>query len=178
MYTWPERKPLRLKQYDYSQDGYYFITICTKNREHYFWEIVDGEMMLNDYGKIVQKCFWDINNHYQNVELDIYVIMPNHLHCIIILKNNTVGNEYFRSESNNRNENIHFLQANISNIIKWFKIWITKEIRNNYKDFTFAWQKSFFDVIIKNDEQLEKSREYILNNPLQWEFDTNNSAKK
>lgn len=71
------------------------------------------------------------------------------------------------------NENIHS-PPNLSNIIKWFKIWCTKEIRNNYNDFNFWWQKSFFDVIIKNDEQLQKTQQYIIDNPLKWEIDKNN----
>jgi transposase-like protein len=107
--------------------------------------------------------------------------MPNHIHWIIIIED-TVGNEYFRSDiwsEKKRNEYFHSLQwlkskPNLSNIIKWFKIWCTKEIRNKYEDFNFWWQKSFFDKIIRNDEQLWKTREYILNNPLKWELDVNN----
>lgn len=87
--------------------------------------------------------------------MDEFIIMPNHIHGIII-----VGNEYFRSD--------------ISNIVKGFKIWVSKEIRQNYGDFEFSWQKSFFDVIIRNDEQLQKTREYIVNNPAKWDEDVNN----
>lgn len=89
-----------------------------------------------------------------------------------------VGNEYFRSDNwnynnnENRNENIHSL-PNISNIIKGFKIWCTKEIRNKHNNFQFTWQKSFYDVIIKNDEQLQKTRQYILDNPIKWKDDVN-----
>ena len=192
-YNWPQRKPLRLKNYNYSQNWFYFVTICTKWRQNYFGEIINWEMILNNYGKIAKK-FWDeIIYHYQNVEIDEFVIMPNHIHWIIII----VGNEYFRSDDlnenhtneyfrsdnlnenqtneNNGNENIRSLRkTNLSNVIKWFKIWCTKEIREKFEDFEFAWQKSFFDKIIKNDEQLNKTREYIINNPLKWEFDKNN----
>ncbi len=169
MYNWPERKYLRLKEYDYSQNWFYFVTICTKNRENIFGEIIDGKMVLNEYGKIVEKCFLEITQHYQNVQLDEFVIMPNHFHWIIII----VGDDYYRSDMNNGNENIHSL-PNLSNIIKWFKIWCTKQINSIQNDFIFFWQKSFFDVIIKNDEQLNKTRQYILDNPLKREFDKNN----
>ncbi len=180
MYNWPQRKNQRLKNFDYSQNGFYFVTICTKNRENYFGEIVDGKMILNEYGKIAEQNWKNILNHYQNVDIDEFVVMPNHIHGIIL----SVGNEYFRSYDENRsdnwnenqingNENIHSL-PNLSNIIKWFKIWCTKEIRNIYNDFTFTWQKSFFDVIIRNDEQLEKIRQYIIDNPIKWEWDANN----
>lgn len=197
MYNWPERKKLRFENYNYSDNWFYFITICTKNRENYFREIIDWKMILNEYGEIVKKCWQEIIKHYQNIEIDEFIIMPNHFHGIIIL----VGNEYFRSDNwninfllnewkndeyfwivnqnvvnynnnENRNENIHSL-PNISNIIKWFKIWCTKEIRNNHNDFQFAWQKSFYDVIIKNDEQLQKTRQYILDNPIKWKDDIN-----
>lgn len=112
-------------------------------------------MVLNKYGEIVQKCWEKILEHYQNIDLDEMIVMPNHIHGVII-----VGNEYFRSD--------------ISNVIKWFKIWVTKEIRQKFWDYEFAWQKSFYDVIIRSKEQLIKTREYIVNNPMKWEEDVNN----
>ncbi|MDD2516190.1 MAG: hypothetical protein PHF26_03160 [Candidatus Gracilibacteria bacterium] len=219
MYNGPHRKNLRLKNFDYSQNGYYFITICTQNRENHFGKIIDGEMVLNEFGKIALKCWNEIIKHYGNVGIDEFIIMPNHIHGIIILNfihnENIVGNEYFRSKNdkdnvgneyfrsqndedkenvyfsenrnenirsknakdNVRNENIRSLRrqnANLSNVIKGFKIGVTKEIRNEFDNLTFSWQKSFHDTIIKNEEQLNKMREYIINNPLQWEFDKNN----
>jgi len=175
MYNWPQRKPQRLKNYDYSQNGFYFVTICTKDREKYFGEIIDGKMILNNFWKIAEQNWKNILIHYQNIEIDEFVIMPSHIHWIIIL---TVGNEYFRSDNWNENQikgNEYFHPLpNLSNIIKWFKIWCTKEIRNIYNDFTFSWQKSFFDVIIRNDAQLEKTRQYIVDNPIKWELDKNN----
>ncbi|MDD5213686.1 MAG: hypothetical protein PHG82_04650 [Candidatus Gracilibacteria bacterium] len=209
MYFGPERKKLRFSNYDYSRNGFYFITICTKNRENYFGEIIDEKMILNEYGLIVEKSWQEITKHYQNVIIDEFMIMPNHFHGIIIIDNTMifgneipVGNEYFRScignqnqnnntyknngkqnngdennvNQNNRNENIRSL-PNLSNIIKGFKIGCTKEIRNQYNDFQFSWQKSFYDILIKNDDQLEKTRQYILDNPLKWEDDVNNIFK-
>ena len=78
------------------------MTICTKNRENYFGEIVDGKMILNEYGKIAEQNWKNILNHYQNVDIDEFVVMPNHIHGIIIL---SVGNEYFRSYDENRSDN-------------------------------------------------------------------------
>jgi putative transposase len=179
MYNGPERKALRLRDYDYSQDGCYFVTICTKHRENYFWEIVDGAMILNDYGRIAENCWREVSIHYQNVEIDEFTIMPNHIHGIIKIP--VVGNEYFRSDQTHGNEthgneDIRPLRdkSNISNVIKWFKIWCTKEIRWKYEDYDFSWQKSFYDVIIRNDDQLNKTRQYIIDNPLKWELDKNN----
>ena len=156
MFYWEWRKKLRLQGFDYGNQWHYFVTICTKGRIDYFWEIYEGKVILNDFWIIVQNCWEDILVHYQGTYLDEFIIMPNHIHGIII-----VGNEYFRSD--------------LSNIVKGFKIWVTKEIRKNFWDYEFAWQKSFFDVIIRNDEQLQKTREYIVNNPSKWDEDVNNS---
>ena len=77
------RKPNRLKGYDYSQAGAYFITICTQNREYLFGEINNGLMSVNEYGGIVWECWYDLPHHYAHVQLDIFVVMPNHVHGII-----------------------------------------------------------------------------------------------
>jgi putative transposase len=86
-------KSIRLKEYDYSQPGAYFVTVCTHNRASLFGKIIDGEMVLNDMGKIVGKCILDIPVHFSDVEIDKFVIMPNHVHLIIIIypDRNSVG---------------------------------------------------------------------------------------
>jgi REP element-mobilizing transposase RayT len=89
------RRSIRLKGYDYAQSGMYFVTICVQNRECLFGKITNGEMTLNDAGKMVMQCWIDIPQHYQNVVLHEFVIMPNHIHGIIEIANN-VGVEYFR----------------------------------------------------------------------------------
>lgn len=83
-----QRKSIRLKQHNYSHAGAYFITICTHNREHLFGEIMDGKMMINQYGKIVIDCWHDLSNHYKNVSLDDFVVMPDHIHGIFIISPN------------------------------------------------------------------------------------------
>jgi putative transposase len=77
----------RAKWWDYKNEGDYFITICTKNREHLFGYVKDGEMILNEYGKIVSNCWYDLPNHYNNIILDEFQIMPNHIHCIVGVDN-------------------------------------------------------------------------------------------
>ena len=154
-FTYETRKKLRLKWFDYGSKWYYFVTICTKGRIHYFWDVEEWNIILNDYWKAAEQCWGNIIEHYEWIELDEFIIMPNHIHGIII-----VGNEYFRSD--------------ISNVIKWFKIGVTKEIHQNHHDYEFAWQKSFHDVIIRDQVGLDKSREYIRMNPMKWEEDENN----
>jgi REP element-mobilizing transposase RayT len=89
--TRKERKRLRLKEYDYSRPGVYFVTICAKDRANRFGEIVDGEMRENNLAAVVHSCWDDLPNHYPNVELDEFVIMPNHVHGFIIPLDDTVG---------------------------------------------------------------------------------------
>jgi putative transposase len=79
------RRSIRLKEYDYSQPGGYFVTVCTQGHEHLFGEILDGEIKLNRYGEIVKECWHDLPNHYPCVKLDEFVVMPNHVHGIIII---------------------------------------------------------------------------------------------
>ncbi len=192
MYDWPQRKKLRLKDYDYSSDWYYFITICTKNREEFFGEIIDRKMFLNDYGKIVKNEIFKTPELRQEIKIDDFVIMPNHLHLIIIIQNKNVGCDcitpkdiapkditpkdiaqwkYIRPWENNGT-----MQSfpTLSRVIRWLKSTITKQIRYEMWDFNFGWQKSFFDVIIKNQDQLDKTRQYIIDNPCKWAEDKNN----
>jgi len=90
-----KRKPNRLRDYDYSQDGYYFVTICTKDRKEFFGRVKEEKMNLNNYGEIVNQCWYELPKHYLNCSLDSVVIMPNHFHGIIVINNkNIVGNGF------------------------------------------------------------------------------------
>lgn len=164
------RKPNRLKGYDYSQDGYYFITTCIRDRLEYFGEIKDGEMLLNEYGKIVQQCWCDLINHYWNCELDEFVVMPNHLHGIVIINNHNFVGIDFKSVPTGMKQK----QYSLSNIIQGFKIFSSRKINEQNPKILSRWQRSFYDHIIRNEESLYKIREYIRNNPLRWDLDRNN----
>jgi len=87
MYLGRNRRPNRLRDYDYSQNGYYFVTICTKNKQEFFGQVENGEMILNDDGEIVKKCWADIADRFPDVELDEFIVMPNHIHGILIIEN-------------------------------------------------------------------------------------------
>ncbi len=168
MYKWPERKSLRMKNFDYNENGYYFVTICTKNRENKFGEIVWTEMVLNEYGEIVENIFLELSEHYVNCKLDKYVVMPNHFHWIIIIDNTYfVGNGF---KPFPKDIKLHWL----SEIVRWFKTFSSRKINNIQNDFIFSWQKSFYDRIIRNEKELLKIREYIEENPLKWHLDKNN----
>lgn len=163
------RKLNRLENYDYSQNGMYFITICTKNREYFFGEIKNGEIILNDTGKIIKKCWLDLPNHYKNCILDEWAIMPNHFHGIIEIRHDIVetGFKPVPTELINKTHSL-------SEFIRGFKTFSSRRINElNGKNY-FQWQRSFYDHIIRNDESLNKIREYIQINPKMWEQDRNN----
>ena len=164
------RQSIRLKNYDYASDGYYFVTICTKNKSECFGEIIDGKMVLNEIGKIANQCWLEIPKYFPDAILDEHIIMPNHIHGVIAIEkqNPIVGNENFRSLRGWYGAK----SRSLSSIIRGFKIGVTKwRHQNNYD---FEWQKSFYDRIIRNEKSLDKIREYIRNNPPQWELDRNN----
>ena len=165
------RESMRLKNYNYSQDGYYFTTICTKNKIECFGEIIDGKMVLNECGKIVEKCWLEIPKHFPDVLLDEYIVMSNHIHGIVAIENQdpvVVGNENFRSLLGWYGAK----SRSLSSIIRGFKIGVTKWCHQN--NYDSIWQKSFYDHIIRNEKSLDEIRKYIVENPLKWELDRNN----
>jgi REP element-mobilizing transposase RayT len=157
----------RLKEWDYSENGYYFVTICTKGKKCLFGKVNDGKMYLSEIGKMVAKEWKKTEKIRKNVKLDQWIIMPNHLHGIIIIRNNNV--EAFWNNSNICTKNV----ANLSSIIRGFKSAVTKSVYNlGYSNF--SWQSRFYDHIIRNEKYLLKIREYIINNTIKWELDEYN----
>ncbi|MFH0780203.1 MAG: transposase [Parcubacteria group bacterium] len=172
------RKRNRLKYFDYSQSGWYFITICVKDRKECFGEIKNGIMILNEYGKIAEKCWLDIIKHFPNVVLDVFIIMPNHIHGILIIRengngNNVVGNKDFCSLPKNEIPWQTKLSKSLPSIVRGFKIGVTKYFREK-QNHDFQWQKSYYDNIIRDEKALNNIRHYIKNNPAKWFRDRNN----
>ena len=170
------RRSIRLKGYDYTKAGAYFITICTWQREHLFGDIVNGEMQLSRYGETV-RFNWDIlPKRYRNVELDAFIIMPNHIHGIIVLKDNALDGAGLESLSVKKDKfsvkpaptksKLHGL----SEIVRGFKTFSARRI-NQIRRMTgvSVWQRGYYEHIIRNEESLMAIREYIINNPLGWE---------
>lgn len=155
----PKRKPTRLKNYDYSQNGYYFITICTQNRKNIFCNIV-GEgsplLKLTPQGKIAEKTIFLINEKYPHINPEKFVIMPNHLHIIFEINNKGRGNP----------------SPTIANVVGWLKYNITKQINLiNGKTGTKIFQRSFHDHIIRDEYDYFKIWNYIDTNPQKWTED-------
>ena len=161
----------RLEVWDYSIPWWYFITTNTKNQKHWFGDIIEEKMVLNKLGRYVKESWFDIPNHYPLVELDSFVIMPNHIHGIIIIseksivrKDVVIVDEGHAPHLQSGDElNYHTL----SNIVGSFKSEVTKLAhKNRYKGF--GWQRSFYDRIIRNEKELYNIQKYIQQNPLKW----------
>ena len=156
----PKRKPTRLSQYDYSQNGYYFVTICTKDKQKIFGNIVGqglapAETKLSRYGEIAKAEIINLEKRYKNIKIDKYVLMPNHIHAIIVIENKTAGASPCPT---------------LSDIVCAFKSITTRkchEIDSEKK----IWQMSFHDHIIRGENDYFKIWNYIDTNPLKWKDD-------
>ena len=169
------RRTIRLQNHDYSSTGTYFITICTYKKELLLGEIINGKMKRNRYSRIVEECWEKIPIHFSNVDIDEFIIMPNHIHGIIVLTG--CRGTACRAPTNVTN-NRRFSKPDkdsLSTIVRSFKSAVTKNInliRNSPGDF--FWQRNFYDHIIRNEKELLKIRKYIYNNPRSWELDDEN----
>lgn len=182
----PNRKLNRLSSYDYSQPGAYFITICVKNRERVFGEIKNGKMILNEMGEITKKCWMEIPLHFPHILLDEYIIMPDHIHGILMIndefniKNDINNNPNHDADSNDIPWQSKFSRS-ISSAIRGFKIGAIVRNKNfcsvHENGFAnFQWHKSFYDRIIRNEDELNRIRQYIQNNPIKWISNQENQA--
>jgi putative transposase len=161
------RRSIRLQGYDYSQAGAYFVTLCTQNRECLFGEIVDGEMRMNDAGNIARQCWDNIPIHFPHVDLDEFVVMPNHIHGIVVITDNVGGKNFSPLPQTTRPCGT---SKTIGSIVRGFKIGVTKWMRNNTPIYD-VWQRNYWEHIVRNEPELNRIREYIHNNPTQWELD-------
>jgi len=160
------RRSIRLKRYDYSSAGYYFVTMCSKNKQDIFSDIVVGvdvsvypgfavdeyEIKLTEIGEIVEHYLLEINNYYSNVHLDQYCIMPNHVHAIIVINDEAKEGGQGRPP--------------LPKIIQGIK---SMAARNCYKfGFRTIWQRNYYEHIIRNERSYEKVSRYIQANPAKW----------
>ena len=165
------RRSIRLKEYDYSQAGAYFVTMCTKGRECLFGEIGDGAMRLNDAGQMVDKWWVELTNKFPCVGKDEYVVMPNHLHGIVMI----VG-----ADLRVRSTKGAHTGAPLPKIVQWFKTMVTNGYIRGVKQYDWApfpgklWQRGYHEHIIRDEKSLNNIRRYIQTNPLMWAHDAEN----
>ena len=175
------RKSIRLKEYDYSQPGGYYVTLCTSEKECVFGEVVEDEVRLSPIGAIAKRCWDEIPKHFPMVELDEYIVMPNHIHGIIILNdlgrdvqlirmNNNVGVEYIQPLPTTFQ---YVISKSLGSIVRSYTAADTRECRKRNK-YDFSWQRNYYDHIIRDDKDLDNVRNYIIDNPLKWAADEEN----
>ena len=164
----PNRKTTRLQTWNYGWPGVYFITICTKNRIHYFGEIENGKMILSPVGVIADILWYEIKNHAKNVELGAFVVMPNHVHGIITITANPargpgVGTGHALSALSGTGKNT------ISSMVGGYKSAVSKHAHR--LGYEMEWQARFWDNIIHNENELHDVTSYIENNVQNWKDD-------
>jgi REP element-mobilizing transposase RayT len=178
------RRSIRLKGYDYSQPGAYFVTICVEHRECLFGEIVNAEMHCNTFGDIVWKWWNELPNYYAPVVLDAFVVMPNHIHGIVVISDVGAGSSRPMSTPTNesgRDDPATTIDApkkrTLGQLMGYFKFEITKEI-NALCDTGYAkvLQRDYYEHIIRNEREWDAIATYIYNNPANWDADLDNPA--
>lgn len=188
------RRSIRLKEYDYSQEGGYYVTICAHNKECIFGAIVGGKMMLNNFGNIAREEWLKTPAIRPTVILSEFVVMPNHSHGIILLtdidRRGTKGRDVVGAYSNTPQKHLDYRVrkkgANINSplrspsqtigaIVRGFKSAATKRINQLRNTPRFpVWQRSYWEHVIRDGDDLMRINEYIVNNVLQWQYDEEN----
>lgn len=183
------RRSIRLKGYDYSSEGLYFITLCVNDKKSLFGEIKNGEMILNQYGEIAREEWIRTTELRKNITLGDFIFMPNHMHCIISIDyqirktNNTIGD--FKSPSNTIGAIIRGYKGASTKIINFLLREKIKK-KNSTGESQFAptlkspsqgsiWQRNYYDIIIKTDQAYQNISSYIINNPKNWNKDKFNN---
>ncbi len=168
------RRSLRLSGYDYSQNGVYFVTICTHRKASLFGSVRGGVMTLNTVGRIVDEEWRKTASLRSNVQLDAFAVMPNHLHGIIVIHGeDELRNQLSASAESGTEQNGKFLQAgSLGAIIGRFKGSVTKRVHGfaNCRHQTI-WQRNYYDHIVRTEKSLQAIREYVAMNPAYWEQD-------
>ena len=185
------RRSIRLPDYDYSQPGFYFITLCTQNRLHLFGEISDDIMLLNDAGKMVHRIWNEIPIHYKPFAIHDFVVMPNHIHGILEITTNTTPSNGSNTKKGQpqgvapttRKTNLRRPRVEqLSDIVGRYKSLTTKRYidgvhHQGWRPFnTRIWQRNYWEHIIRDENEHQKIAQYIIENPAKWAWDTLNGG--
>ncbi|HUV05125.1 MAG TPA: transposase [Armatimonadota bacterium] len=169
------RRSIRLKDYDYSQAGAYFVTICTRGQECVFGEIEDGMIRLNSLGLIVRACWDDLPRHYVHVELDAFVIMPNHIHGIVLFQDPPSVGAGLRPAPTPASTDGR--RHGLPEFVRAFKSFASRRINElRSTPGVRVWQRNYYEHIIRSRKSLDAIRRYVEDNPIQWPFDSEHPA--
>lgn len=176
------RRSIRLRGYDYAQAGAYFVTIVMRDRACLFGKVVNGEMQPNQFGRIVRSTWGELPDHYEGVECDAFMVMPNHVHGIIVLAD---GDGVGESDVGAGLKPAQRMAAGpnsvraglkpaptLSEIIRGFKTFSARRV-NELRETPGVpvWQRNYYEHVVRGENELSRIREYIANNPAQWEMD-------
>jgi putative transposase len=177
------RHSLRLPGYDYAQPGAYFLTLCAWQRACVFGDIVDGQMQLNDWGRVAADCWTSIPAHFEHAALDEWVVMPNHLHGILVITGGatqSVGATHWVAPTMRPTTSVTPpgpRPGSIGAILAQYKSVVTKRINGLRATAALpVWQRNYYDHIVRNDPELNAIRQYIRHNPAKWALDRDNAA--
>jgi len=175
------RRSIRLKDYDYSQMGAYFVTICTFRGKEIFGEVEDSAMILNRQGAIASAMWQTLPRRFSGLELDHFVVMPNHIHGILVRTERLKPATKEPTAQNQPSDQLNKLQMyrkspyrsqTLCEIVRTFKGVTSYYVRRSDGNMTgFGWHRNFFEHIIRNGKELDALRAYILNNPTRWQKD-------
>lgn len=185
------RRSIRLCGYDYSQAGFYFVTICTQGRHHLFGDIVDGTVQFTDAGEMVRTVWEGIPSHYPGVEIDQFVVMPNHFHGIAVIVGagpraclNGDGQPEQKGQPHpiGQPRGVAPTGYSLPDVVHRFKTMTTKKYVDGVKSHGWQrfdgklWQRNYWEHIVRNEQELFRIRQYIETNPVQWENDKLNGG--
>ncbi|MFH1392688.1 MAG: transposase [bacterium] len=162
------RQSIRLPDYDYSDFGYYFVTICAQNMAYDFGIIIDNKIKLTKIGEIAGQYWLKIPEHFKKIKLDKFVVMPNHLHGIVVIE---CRGAPWRAPTKTKFGPLK--PKSLSLIMNHFKGSVKRWSNKNSFEY-FQWQRNYYERIIRNSQELNRTRLYIQNNPINWELDRNN----
>jgi putative transposase len=177
-----DRHSPRLKGFDYSKPGEYFVTMCTRNRLCTLGQIVGGTMRVSELGRIAGDCWKSIPDHFGNARVDVYRIMPNHVHGITTILRAPVGAEYIQARRERRphprrHEFQHIIPNSLGSIVRSFKAAVTRAFRRGTEwEGETVWQRNYHDHIIRNPTEYFFIKRYIRRNPILWFLDSDNPA--
>jgi len=166
----------RLPDYDYAQSGAYFVTICTQGRMCLFGEVVDGKMQLNEFGLMVQEEWLRTESIRAEVELDVFVVMPNHFHGVVVITTPAphIGGTS-ESVGTHGRASLRRAPKSLGSLVAGFKSVVTKRI-NQLRNTPGipVWQRNYYERVVRNERELDVIRQYIVDNPAKWPEDKEN----
>jgi putative transposase len=180
------RRSIRLKGYDYSQPGAYFVTLVAHQRQSIFGEVANGVMHLNQYGEILHQVWLDFPRHYPHVSLDAFILMPNHVHGIMVLhdcRGGSVGNRSLPTGAMSGEDLLpemaqtrpYHVRHGLSEIVCAFKSFSARRINVLRKTPNIpVWQRNYYEHIVRDQSELNRIKQYILDNPMKWAEDKEN----